>query len=116
MKDRTMIERIDLGSTPCDEECAQTVDDNYYERANKECAAFIRQLWRVLETDFSVTQDTAPDSFNLVVRTARHDFGDYYEVAIRFNDNVEEAVTLAYKLENAVPKKWDADARHELKL
>lgn len=30
-----MIERVTLGSTPCDEPCAQVGTDNYYEEAKK---------------------------------------------------------------------------------
>lgn len=110
-----MIERIELGSAPADEDCAQTIDkETYVERANKECRVYIRQLWRVLG-ELGVTQDDAPESFNLVVkRNSGHDFGDYYEVAVRFDNADEKAVSLAIQVENNIPLKWDEDAKREL--
>jgi len=111
---RTNHERIYIGSTPCEEDCAQVGSDDYYERAKRECRAFINQLWRVINKEKGVTRETAPDSFALVVKSENHDYGSYYEVAARYNDNDEKAGDLAFWCENNAPTNWDEEAKKEL--
>lgn len=109
-----MRDYVYIGSTPCEEDCAQVGSDNYFERARKECNVFIRQLWRHIEKEKGVTRETAPDSFALVVKSEPHDFGSYYEVAARYNDNDEKAGDLAFWCENNAPTNWDEEAKKEL--
>lgn len=109
-----MKDYVYIGSTPCEEECAQVGSDNYQERARKECRAFINQLWRVIEASKGFTKETAPESFALVTKGEPHDFGTYHEVAARYNDDNEAAGDLAYWLENNAPMTWDEEAKREL--
>ena len=109
-----MRDYITIGSTPCDEECAQVGAEGYMERVNKECRVYIRQLWRQLLVK-GITPHNAPETFNLVVKGNAHDFGTYFEVAIRYDDSNQEAMELALDLENLVPTNWDEEAKKELK-
>lgn len=108
-----MIEYITLGSTPCDEECAQVGQEDYSSRAKKECRAYINQLWRVLK---SKGVNVAPPSFDLVIKNNPHDFGSYAEVNCKFDSDNAEACDLAYELDACAPANWDDEARKELGL
>ena len=103
-----------IGSTPCEEDCAQVGSDDYFTNAQKECRAFVNQLWRVLEKEKGASPENKPESFNLVVKGESHDYGTYYEVAARYNDDDEAAGDLAYWLENNAPMTWDEEAKREL--
>jgi hypothetical protein len=112
-----MKDYIELGSTPTDEQCAQLgKSDDYDLRAAQECAAYINQLWRILELQFALTRDSNPYQFSLVRKSNRHDFGTYYEVAVRYDDNDKHAVEVAFWLDGNTPNKWDDEARKELGL
>ena len=107
-----MREYIEIGSTPCDEECAQVGADDYAERSRKECRAYIGQLGRTL----AAAGKEKPEGLALVVRGQSHDFGTYHEVACRFDDSDEDACELAYWIEANGPTRWDDIARVELGL
>jgi hypothetical protein len=94
-----MYEYVYLGSSPCDEECAQVGSNNYSERERKEIRAYIGQLTRILEL-LGFKQETWPDSFALVRKSESHDFGSYAEVCAKFRDDDEDACNLAYVLES----------------
>lgn len=106
-------ERLEIGSSPYGEECAQVGADDYYERAQKECRAFINQLYRMLEVQ-GYPKDKLPDNFRLVVKSNSHDFGTYYEVACKFNGDDEKSWELATWLEGNGPELWDEKAKAEL--
>jgi len=103
-----MRDYISIGSTPCDESCAQVGSPDYYERSRKECTAFKHQLVRVF--------GEPPGSAILVTKTFPHDFGEYREVCVSYEDESEEALDYASKLECNTPEKWDEEARKELGL
>ena len=98
-----MKDFIELGSAPCDEECAQVGEENYRERAYVECYAYIEQLKRIIET----WVEELPQSFGFKIKSFAHDFGHYYEVSVYFADEDDKAMHLAYKLEDNLPAKWD---------
>lgn len=100
------MDYISIGSSPCDEDCAQVGTDNYAEKAKKECTAFIHQIERELK-DF-------PNGCYLSIKGFPHDFGTYYEVIVRYDENDEEATSFAYKLEGNSPANWDDEAKKEL--
>ena len=102
-----MTDYIDLGSSPCDEDCAQVGSDNYRHRARTECTAYINQLKRM----FPTLSDTP---VTLRIKSNPHDFGTYYEVIAEFNENDPRACALAYAMENGAPATWDDEARKEL--
>ena len=43
-----------------------------------------------------------------------HEFGTYYELGIKFNEENEEAVNYAYNVESHIPESWDETAKSEL--
>ncbi len=108
-----MKEYIELGGAPYGEECAQVGAPDYWDRANKECRTYIRQLFRLLN-DNGYPEDTLPEGFNLVVKSHSHDYGTYYEVACRFNGECERSCDIATWLENNSPEKWDEVSLREL--
>lgn len=100
------MDSLELSSAPVGEECAQLGSDGYYERAKKECNAFIRQLRREFGDE--------PTGARLYVKFNPHDFGSYYEVACKFDENSQEAIEYAYNLEANLPENWDEKAKVEL--
>ena len=100
-------EYINIGAVPCNEDCAQVGDANYYYKAGKECNVYIRQLWRLVEQEFRLNQETVPESFNLVIK-------DDYEVVATFDPHDEKASMIAYYLEANSPLNWDEAAKKEL--
>jgi len=109
-----MKDYMEIGATPCEENCAQVGSDDYTSKARKECNAYVNQLWRWLKSEKGITKDNAPESFNIVVRSNPHDFGSYLEVACRFDDSDEEAMELAFSIEENGPTHWDMQAKKEL--
>ena len=101
-----MFEYIDIGPTPCEEDCAQVGDPDYQSKARKECAAFRNQIQRWAPP---------PPGASLVIRANRHDFGAYYEVAVRYDVADEAACEYAYMIEGEIPTHWDAQAKEDLK-
>lgn len=102
-----MFDEISVGCTPASEDCAQVGSDGYYERAMKECRAYINQLRRVYGEE--------PDGAKLKIKAFPHDYGSYHEVVCRFNENNEDAAEYAYKLEEGCDV-WDDEAKKELGL
>lgn len=104
-----MSSYIELGPSPCDEDCAQVGDEDYNKKAYKECEVWKRQLQRWIEQNYTLP---IPWDFKLVVKSFFHDYGTYYEVAARFD--TEAGFDLAYLIESECPKTWDDIARREL--
>lgn len=101
-----MKDKLELCCSPVDEECAQVGSDDYYVQSRKECRAFINQLRRL--------HGEEPFGAMLCISANPHDFGTYYEVAVKYEDSIEEAVEYAFKLEDGLPEKWDEEALIEL--
>ncbi|MGA7933847.1 MAG: hypothetical protein WCA35_09900 [Kovacikia sp.] len=104
-----MYESLELGQTPCNEECAQVGKDNYPEQSRKECRVWISQLQREfpkaddIDAHFKISQFT-------------HDLGTYREVVLNYNLNDDRAVKYASQIEQKCPQNWDAKARQDLGL
>ena len=98
---------IEVGATPCDEDCEQLGPGYDPAKARAECKAFIGQIRRELGLE--------PDGARLTVRSNPHDFGTYIEVACVFDDENEAASDYAFKCESTSPN-WDETARRELGL
>lgn len=96
------METLEIGATPYEEDCYQVGTDNYAEKARIQCGAFIAQLKRLF--------GEPPEGARLYVKSNPHDFGSYYEVAVKFDENNEAAVTWAYNVEGNCPPKWDTEA------
>jgi hypothetical protein len=101
-----MSDRLEIGATPYGENCAQVGSDDYHERAKKECAAYRNQLIRMF--------GEPPDGARIVITSNPHDYGTYYEVAVRYDSNVPAAIKYAFLLEANTPKFWDSGACLEL--
>jgi len=103
-----MRDEMYIGSSPIDEKCAQLGTDGYWEKAQKECRAFINQLRRVFGKE--------PGSARLIIKRNPHDFGTYLSVNCYYNDGDEEALDYALRCEGETPENWDDEAREELGL
>jgi hypothetical protein len=105
-----MLDYLNLGSTPSDEDCAQVGSPDYENRANKELDAYMAQLERMfpgLETH---------KSMRFKKMWFPHDFGSYGEIVIVYDaDNELEAAT-AIEIEWNTPTNWDEEAIKELNL
>jgi hypothetical protein len=101
-----MIDYVEIGSTPAEEDCEQLGPNYDPEQARLECRTFIGQLRRQFGEE--------PAGARLVVKSNPHDFGTYLEVAVKFSDENEEAAEYAFKLESESPAQWDDAALIEL--
>ena len=108
-----MFERMEIGSSPYNEECAQVGTDNYSEVARRECKAFIGQLYRTLESN-GIKRDELPEGFSLITKGSSHDFGTYYEVVCKFNSEDERSWDLYSYIDDNCPEMWDSIALKEL--
>jgi len=99
---KTEMDAIEIGPVPCDEECAQVGDENYLSRARRECRAFMNQILRYYP---------APECARIFIKSNRHDFGSYLEVAVSgpsiWIEKIEEDSL-------GVLANWDDMARQEL--
>ena len=108
-----MRDYIEIGATPCDEDCAQVGSDNFRERATAESNAYRRQLIRMF--------GEPPEGASLRVKWFQHDYGSYPEVVCYYefddqSDDESKSAEYAFKLEGNAPREWDGEARKELGL
>lgn len=108
-----MIDYITLGSSPCDESCAQVGESNYTARSRLEIDQYISQLWRVLSKR-DINKTNAPIGFKIVRKSFSHDYGTYYEAAVVYDENHIKGIDLAFWLEENVPTEWDEEAKKVL--
>lgn len=108
-----MFEYIELGPVPYDEDCAQVGSPDYPERSAKERQAYRHQIERLLAQK-GYPKESWSSGFSLCNRGHEHDFGRYYELAVKFDTNNESACSLAYLVEEIIPRNWDDEARIEL--
>lgn len=102
-----MKEKFSLGTTPHDEPCIQMGDSNYRRNSRLECLAFIEQFRR--------ERGPEPSGANFKITSNSHDFGNYLDVEIEFEENNEEAVEYALSVETEIPAKWDSQSLDFLK-
>lgn len=102
-----MRDYLTLGPTPHEEPCAQVGTPGYYERSRIETDVFIDQLIR------QFGEPPGMDRFK--VKRFPHEFGNYHEVVITYDDELEDSVDFAYNAENNTPGKWDDTALTELR-
>lgn len=97
-----MTDYIELGSAPCEEDCAQVGSENYYEKVVEESKRYIS----LLEKKFGKYR---PLNCSFRKKSFPHDFGTYYEVVVTYNSNDEDSVKFAYHVENNLPTTWGDD-------
>ena len=102
-----VMEYMEIGSSPYEEDCAQVGSNGYVERANKELFAYMNQLKRLFP---------AAESLNVRFRIKwfSHDFGSYGEVCMHWDTGNEEADVYVYEIEKELPGYWDEEAKKEL--
>lgn len=99
-----VMDYIDIGSSPVDEDCAQVGTENYAPRAREECRKFIE----LIRTCFG----PEPSGAQLTIKANPHDFGAYYEVVCKYDPDNENAVKYAFAVEGDTPTSWkDVDPR-----
>lgn len=86
-----MRDYISIGSTPCNEDCAQVGDEGYSAKARAECARYIAAL--------KAHYGNPPDGASYSIKAFPHDFGSYYEVVINYDDSIEAHVDYAFNVE-----------------
>lgn len=94
-----MRDYLDIGSSPCDEDCAQVGELNYREKATKEMRRYIDLIRKKLGPE--------PEGASLGIKWFPHDFGTYGEVVCYFDDDNDKAREYAFKCESDAPSKWD---------
>ena len=92
---------MSIGSSPCDEPCAQVGQDNYAVQAKKECRRYIELLLKKF--------GEPPEGASLSVKGFPHDFGTYYEVVVNYDDDDRAGLDYALLLEGNSPATWDDD-------
>ena len=104
-----MKDYLNIGPTPCSEDCAQLGEDNFKENATIQMDAFVNQLYRQFPEAESKGVRFTKKWFN-------HDFGSYGEVVAVYDDENEEAVNYAIMVENNTPELWDSEALKEMSM
>ena len=94
-----MRDFLSIGSSPCDEPCAQVGQRDYDEKAQEECRRFIELIRRTLGPE--------PEGARLAIKSFPHDFGDYLEVVCYFTTEITASVDYAYRCEAETPATWE---------
>jgi hypothetical protein len=102
------MDELYLGPVPVDEKCEQLGENYNPDKAHKECEAYKRQLTRQFgepkgRSEFFISRNP-------------HEYGTYFAVEIRFDDNDSDETEFAFKVEGNLPARWDNKARIELGL
>lgn len=97
-----MLDYIDIGSSPCEED-GVSVDPkkDYLPAMREECNRFIAAIRKKLGPE--------PEGARLAIRSNPHDFGTYLEVVCYYHDQDEESQAYAFRCEAHAPRTWDDD-------
>lgn len=90
-----------LGPTPREKSCTCVGEDDYVQRAQKECRRFIALLRKKFGPE--------PEGSRFAVKGFLHDFGTYYEVVICFDEDMPGSAHYACHCEDNLPATWDDD-------
>lgn len=90
-----------LGPVPTDEDCV-SVDPNtdYLPAMTEECRRY-RDMLRAMHPD-------APAGVTFGVKTFQHEFGQYKEVVVYYDDDNEEQCRYVFYVEDTLPTTWEA--------
>lgn len=99
-----MLDFIELGSAPFEEECAQLGEPDYKSNAKKECWEYRRQLQRMF-----------PDENSILFQLRKLNDGSHQVVAVYDSTNVE-AIDSADHIETNRPARWDEEAARIMKI
>ena len=92
-----MQDYLNIGSTPCDEDCQQVPYTNP-ELAMRESVQYIEAIRKKLGKE--------PNGALLRVKGFPHDFGVYHEVVCFFDTNIPDSEEYAFRCENDAPATW----------
>lgn len=105
------MDELEIGTVPAEEQCQQVGTPNYDAiSAKKECRIYKQYLQRLFPIPQALEEDLA-----YYIKSSAHDYGNYYEVAIKFNSENSEAVEFAYNVEAKSPLRWDEIALEALR-
>ncbi len=103
-----MKDQFELATTvPHEEPCFQVGEQDYQKFGRIEARALISQLLRMF--------GEPPVGCGFKILSCPHDFGTYYDVALVYDDESDEAQEWMLKVEGGLPEKWDNEAIQELK-
>ncbi len=94
-----MFDYIEIGATPCEEECAQVGSPDYAKRAREECKRFAQVIRQKLGPE--------PEGAHLAIKSFPHDFGNYYGLVCCYDSENPEAVAYALACESHGPETWN---------
>jgi len=104
-----MRDYLTIGAVPCNEDCTANEPTGQYAAAQRrESALFAEQIRRYYPE---------PEAGYVTVKRFPHDFGDYYEACVVFDDENEAATTWAFQVEADplnVLSEWDEQSRAAL--
>lgn len=109
-----MIDYICIGSAPANETCVSVDPNNgeYIDYTRAECRVYKSYLERIFKEKLSEMTGVW-----FAVKRFSHDFGDYYEVVIMYDDFYgDDAEDNAYELDDDIPGEWDDQARFDLQI
>lgn len=98
---------FELGPSPYDEPCAQLGAEDYLSQHQIELKALINQLYRVFP-------DAIDEGLYFRKKWFSHDFGDYAEVVVWFDDEKDSHNEMVRIIEENFPANWDEEALLEL--
>lgn len=104
-----MRDYIELGPVPADEPCAQVGTPDADLRMRVEVGEYVNQLRRTFPQVAA-----AGAAFRL--KRFSHEFGDYYEAVVAYDDESEAQTAAAFAVEANLPSSWDETARRALGL
>lgn len=102
-----MIDHIEIGTVPANEECAQVGSENYKTLAMLESKVFVNQLERAFPNEV-LSGIKFKTSWN------DHDFGKYLSVKIVFQNDNNIQSEAAYAIDKSIPENWDRQSLVEL--
>lgn len=102
------MDYVYLAPSPIEEDCAQVGEPDFRKKATKEMTAFCNQLYRQFPNSMEM-------GIRFRIKWQDHDFGQYGEVVATYDMNDDEAMNLAYEIENNLPEHWDKEAIQEMK-
>ena len=92
-------DELNIGPSPCGEDCVQLGCENYVFLSKQECRRFIAAIRHYLGNE--------PEGAALFVKSNPHDFGTYYEVNCKYKIGNQEAEDYAFKCEGDLPETWE---------
>ena len=97
-----MRDFVELGSTPCEEDCVQVdPEKDYLGSMREECLQFMDLIRKKLGPE--------PEGARLGIKRNPHDFGPYLDVVCYYDDEDEAARRYAHLCEAQAPRTWADD-------